>query len=226
MKLDVTDLWTRRVQFTAEIDCDESASGSMKLGLAVLWAVKNDVDLRGANLRGADLRGADLRGAILESAYLRGARLDRARLDGACLDGAILDGAILESADLRGADLRGARLESADLRGARLDRARLDRARFHRARLDGAYLDGASGMNDYVKCIQIDTYPITYTAEIIQIGCQRHTHQEWSEFSDAQIRAMDGAKALAWWKKHKDWLFQTIALCPATPTGFAAEKAS
>ena len=79
-------------------------------------------------------------------------------------------------------------------------------------------LSGVHGINDYVKCIQIDTYPITYTAEIIQIGCQRHTHQEWADFSDAQIRAMDGVKALTWWRKYKGWLFQTIEMCPAEPT--------
>jgi hypothetical protein len=52
----------------------------------------------------------------------------------------------------------------------------------------------------------------------MQIGCQRHAIADWATFSDAQIRNMDGAKALAWWKKYKDWIFQTIALCPAKST--------
>ncbi len=133
MKLDVTSRFTGETLFTAEIDCADDASTSIKLGLAVKWAVKT-----GANLYGANLSRASL--------------------------------------------------------------------------------DGASGVNEFIKCIQIDTYPVTYTAEVIQIGCQRHTHQEWAEFTDAEIRAMDGNKALEWWTKYKTWLFQTIQMCPAAPT--------
>jgi hypothetical protein len=104
-----------------------------------------------------------------------------------------------EDANLRGADLRGADLRGVDLRDANLR--------------------GAHGINDYVKCIQLDTYPITYTATHIQIGCERHTHEEWRGFSDAQIRAMDGRAAVDWWGSWKDWLFDLIERCPAKPTG-------
>ena len=60
---------------SAEIDCDENASRSIKIGLAVKWAIKTDADLRGADLGGADLRGAYLRGADLRGADLGGAYL-------------------------------------------------------------------------------------------------------------------------------------------------------
>jgi uncharacterized protein YjbI with pentapeptide repeats len=200
MKFDVTNRFSGAVQFTAEIDCADDASKSMMLGLSVRWALKRGADLRGAYLRRANLSDANLRRANLSGADLRDANLS----------GADLSGADLRDANLSGADLSGANLSGADLRDANLRNANLF---------------GANGVNDYVKCIQIDTYPITYTAEMIKIGCQRHTHQEWADFTDAQIRAMDGTKALAWWGKYKGWLFQTIALCPAEPTGFVAEKA-
>ena len=58
IKYDVLNRFTGDVQFTAEIDCDEKASESLKLGLAVKWAVKNKANLQGANLEGANLRGA------------------------------------------------------------------------------------------------------------------------------------------------------------------------
>ena len=60
MKFDVKNRFTGNVQFTADIDCDENASSSAKLGLAVRWGRTNDADLRGAYLGGADLRGAIL----------------------------------------------------------------------------------------------------------------------------------------------------------------------
>jgi hypothetical protein len=100
LKFEVKSRFTSAVQFTAEIECDESEAYSVKLGLAVRWAFKT-----GANLEGANLEGADLRGAYLEGANLRGADLR---------------GAYLEGANLRGADLRGANLEGANLRGANL----------------------------------------------------------------------------------------------------------
>ena len=172
IKFDVLSHLTSSVQFTAEIDCDESESRSIKLGLAVKWAIKNGASLNGANLNGADLNGADLNGADLNGANLNGANLNRANLDGASLNW---------------------------------------------ASLNRANLYGANGINDHVKCVQIDQYPISYTSEILQIGCQRHNIEDWRGFDDTRILEMDGKSALRFWRKYKDWIFQTIELCPAKP---------
>ena len=77
MKFDVLNRWTRAVQFSAEISCDECAMPWVKVGLAVRWA-----RLRGAVLTGAVLTGADLTGADLTRADLRGAVLTGADLTG------------------------------------------------------------------------------------------------------------------------------------------------
>lgn len=58
MKFEVRNRYRGEIQFTAEIDCSEDAAQSVKLGLAVTWAVRN-----GANLRMADLTEAYLYGA-------------------------------------------------------------------------------------------------------------------------------------------------------------------
>jgi hypothetical protein len=118
IKFDILNRFSGAVQFTAEINCDKNAEKSVKIGLAVKWALKNDADLRGADLRDAYLRGAYLRGADLRGAYLRGAYLRDAYLRGAYLRGADLCDAYLRGADLCGADLCGADLCGADLRGA------------------------------------------------------------------------------------------------------------
>ncbi len=120
MKFDILNRISGEVQFTAEIDCDDSALPSVKLGLAVRVAVKEKADLRSANLRSADLRSADLRSADLRSANLYGANLYGADLRSANLYGADLRSANLRSADLRSADLRSADLRSANLYGADL----------------------------------------------------------------------------------------------------------
>ena len=139
IKIEIKNRWSLKVQFTAEIECDESASIGVKLGLALKWAIKtkadlrdavlrdadlSDADLSGAVLRGADLRGADLRDAVLRDADLSGAVLRGAVLRGADLSGAVLSGAVLRDADLSGAVLRGADLSGAVLRDADLSDAK------------------------------------------------------------------------------------------------------
>jgi uncharacterized protein YjbI with pentapeptide repeats len=218
MKFEIKNRWTGAVQFTAEIDCADDTATSIKIGLAVQWGIENGSNLRGANLRYAYLSGANLSGAYLSGADLIGADLSDANLRGAYLSGADLSDANLRGANLSGADLSDANLRGAYLSGANLSRAYLIGADLSDANLRVANLRGAHGANPHIKCIQIDTYAITYTSDVMQIGCQRHTIAEWASFSDAQIRAMDGVKALAWWQKYKDWIFQTIALCPAEPT--------
>jgi hypothetical protein len=80
MKFEIKNRFTRAVQVTAEIECDESESYSVKLGLAVQWAIKS-----GANLAGANLVSANLSGANLASANLYGANLASANLGGLTL---------------------------------------------------------------------------------------------------------------------------------------------
>ena len=141
MKFEIKNRFTGAVKFTAEIECEEGASTSIKLGLAARLAVK-----AGTNLDGADLAGADL--------------------------------------------------------------------------------NGLSGLNGWVKCIQIEDWPITYTSEVMQIGCQRHSHEEWRGFSDVEIRGMDGMKALNFWRKWRETIFKIIEMAPARPTKPANAEAS
>lgn len=54
IKFEVKNGCTGDVQFTANIECSKDESLSVKLGLAVHWAIKN-----GANLNGADLSSAE-----------------------------------------------------------------------------------------------------------------------------------------------------------------------
>jgi hypothetical protein len=93
LKFNVLNRYSGEVQFTAEIDCADDAKASVKLGLAVKWAIESRADLSGADLSGADLSGADLSGADLSGADLSGANLSRANLSGANLSGADLSGA-------------------------------------------------------------------------------------------------------------------------------------
>jgi hypothetical protein len=212
----------------------EGEFGSLKL--CVTAAVEASANLRGADLSGAYLRGADLRCACLRDADLSGACLRDADLSGADLSGADLSGAdlrcaCLRDADLSGADLSGADLSGAYLRGACLRDADLSGADLSGADLSGACLRGAdlrcaclrgadlrdAGNNAEIRLIQTGIYEVSYTSDVMQIGCKRFPITDWWNFSDEEIADMD-SRALVFWKVWKPLLQQIIAAAPATPT--------
>jgi hypothetical protein len=74
MEFKILNRFSGEVQFTAEIDCKEDEKTSVKIGLAVKWAIKTTADLSRADLSRANLSGADL-----SRANLSGANLSRAK---------------------------------------------------------------------------------------------------------------------------------------------------
>ena len=116
------------------------------------------------------------------------------------------------------ADLRWANLEGADLTGANLEGANLTGANLEGADLENVHLWNCIGNMEEVKSLQLDRYCITYTSEVLQIGCEKHTIQEWKEFDEEHINRMD-IEAYVWWVKWKDFIMTAIEMAPATPTG-------
>jgi len=187
-------------------------------------------NLEEANLEGAYLRGANLRGANLEEANLRRANLEEANLRGANLWGANLEGAYLEGAYLEEANLRRANLEEANLRGAKLwganlEGANLEGANLEEANLEGAYFTCFGNMKE-IRTMQVDTWKISYTADTLQVGCQRHPIDKWRKWDTVAgrkwIEQMD-SKALEWADRNLGLVLQIIDANPATPTGHEKE---
>ena len=58
MQFEIKNRFSGEVQFRAEIECAEDAPVSLKIGLAVKWAIKTRANLAGAYLADADLAGA------------------------------------------------------------------------------------------------------------------------------------------------------------------------
>ena len=218
IKYDVLNRFTGDVQFTAEIDCDEKASESLKLGLAVKWAVKNKANLQGANLEGANLRDANLQVANLGYANLEGANLGEANLGEASLRYASL-----RYANLRYANLQGANLQGANLRGTNLEYANLWGANLWGANLRYANLCSTLGNRKHIKSLQLDKYDITYTADVMHIGCENHAIKDWWAFDDERIDRMDKC-APEWWVKWKPVLQNIIEASPAEPTGYKEQE--
>ena len=148
------------------------------------------IEAIGANLQGANLRYANLWDANLQGANLSWADLHGANLRGANLRGADLHGANLRGADLRGADLRGANLHGADLRGA-------------------------IGNMREIKSAQFDTWAVTWSADVLAIGCQQHAIEKWRTAHPRWIAAMD-SNATEWWSRYGALVLQLIDASPAT----------
>ena len=176
MKHEIKNHWTGEVCFTYE--APEGMESGMIARHAVETAIAQDANLRGANLVGANLVGANLVGANLVGANLVGANLVGANLVGANLRGANLRGAILRGANLRGAILRSANLVDAILLGAK------NAPMIITGLLWTVYIDGTGMM---------------------RIGCQNHSVEDWKNFTDEKISAMD-SKALTFWNQYKSML--------------------
>ena len=76
------------------------------------------------------------------------------------------------------------------------------RANLWTANLSGANLRSTIGNQGQIITIQTDVWQIVYTSDVMQIGCQRHSINDWLVFSDDHISKMD-SKALEFWKKWK-----------------------
>ena len=135
-----------------------------------------------------------------------------------------------ERADLRSANLCYANLSYANLCYANLSYANLRYANLRSANLIYANLsenqmEFATGNMSNIKTIQVGVYAVTYTAKVMQIGCQQHDIKDWWKFDDETIDNMERGTSLDWWKVWKPILKKIIKASPAEPTGFVeAEK--
>ena len=217
IKYDVLNMFSGKVQFTAEIDCEEDAENSWKLRLAVLWAIEHKANMSGADMRYANMRGADLRDANMSGADLRGADMRYANMSGANMIGAnMIDanmrGANMIDANIRGADLRdadmryanmsGANMRGADLRDANMIDANMRYANMSGADMSDANMSGANMIGAKLAVVQTDIWTVYVQPETIRIGCKYHKASEWFAFTDEEISKMEG-RALDWWKKWK-----------------------
>jgi hypothetical protein len=149
-KFDVLKRFSSEIAFTAEIECDDNAPTSIKLGLAVKWAIKARADLAGADLTGANLARADLTGANLAGANLTGANLTDADLTDAYLAGAYLAGANLVDGGQRS---DGYRFVGWIKDGALMIRAGCRNLTINEARKHWSETRGGTALGDETACI-------------------------------------------------------------------------
>ena len=197
--------------------------------LVGLRLCESDLDLSRLFLRDIDISICSLNKVNLTRTILRGSNLKYAYMPNAvCLStvfsGCDLSNSVLTQADCTGASFCGADLSGADLSGANLtdcdlDSADLDGVNLAHANLTGVSLFNTIGDGYYVKTIRIsNVYPITYTADRIQIGCENHSIAEWRAFDNERIATMDGQQGISFWATYRDVIFTVIDASPACAT--------
>ncbi len=208
----------KRVIYKTDIPRDASHNEYARLGMAVQQAANEGVNLAFANLKNVHLVGSSLRNVNLSNANLKGAYISYADLWHANLAFADLSGAHIERTSTLGANLTSAVFKFTQFRDVYMRNAFIEYANFYGVNLDDVNMYGVSGVNRYIKCLQMGPFPVAYTAEVLQIGCERHLISTWKTYTDDDISAICGASTLGLWKKHKQWLFDTIERFPAIPT--------
>jgi hypothetical protein len=84
---------------------------------------------------------------------------------------------------------------------------------FDKARVLGeARVFGKARVSKTPVCVTGLLWPVTISDNIIQIGCQGHTADEWDEFDNHAIAGMDGRDALKFWVKYKQLIMQHARL--------------
>ena len=132
-----------------------------------------------------------------------------ADLSYADLSYADLSRANLSYANLSYANLSYANLSYADLSRANLSYANLSYANLSYANLSSANLRDTIGNGREIKSLQIGTYNISYTKDIISIGCKTYTLEQWENFTDVEIDNMN-SEALKWWKLNKELIITLV----------------
>lgn len=98
--------------------------------------------------------------------------------------------------------------------GANIKTSNFMSARFSDCDINLENMESLFGNGKQIKSMFISDYPIVWTSEYLQIGCQKKTIEEW--------RALDKEKAnelidfgWSWWEEHRDFIVNAIKEYPA-----------
>jgi hypothetical protein len=152
----------------------------------------------------------DFRGVILSDDSFRCIEFNGVDLSGGFLDGCKFVDCIFKNCELDGVSfvnsyLTGSKFISSSLKGANFTNARL---------IDTLIVDskinGLIGNAIELKSMQVETYQVAYYDNILAIGCEQKTIEEWKNITREELIKLDGFYAVSWWKKWEDVIFKSF----------------
>ena len=117
--------------------------------------------------------------------------------------------------EANGANLSFANLYGANLTDANLSGANLSFANLYGATLTNAQLKNAIGNMNEIKSAQFNRWKVTWSADVLAIGCQQHPIEKWRVADPNWIAAMHPF-AQDWWERYGTLVTQLIDASPAT----------
>lgn len=186
---------------------------------AVLTGIIECEDLSAINMSrvifdGAEVVDCNLNWSSLCRAIVRVSRFHRCSFWEADLDRIDVEHSAFVSCDFTLADLSGAHFR----KGVNLHESRFMEAELAGANLEGVrIMMGAIGDGKHIKSLQCGEYPVTYTADMMQIGCGLRPIREWLEMTPSQVEHIEEI-CPNWWAKWKPILAQIVEASPAEPT--------
>jgi len=188
--------------------CDQGMDQGASIGCALIWAIDNSKRICGSDMTGIVIEDQDLSGRNFSCCNLSGCSFINCNLSGCKFDRAIATNGYFSKCNLDGATFVGAnlqftRLESCSTSGLSLKYCNIHKTDFSGSRLDECDIYGTHGVCDYIKNIQIDTYPVSYTYSRVQFGCENLSIGKIKDIDTKKLLELDGRNALRFWRKNK-----------------------
>ena len=185
------------------------------IAMAVIAALDLELPLAGFQLSDADFSGLDLSMSDFKACRFHNCDFSETNLTGCDISFCDLSMCKMADAIIIDADMRYSDFEGSDLENADISWSMITAANFKDAKLDGVGMESTFGVNEYIKCMQIDVYSVCYTKTHLQVQCQNHPIKVWKEMT-ARDQIQCGYKiGYQWAVENQEWLFKTMERYPA-----------
>lgn len=148
------------------------------------------------NFSNVTIKNSDIRNSLFNYSRLSKLKLEKVKL---------------KKCDFRGSELDNSSFSDCDLTGCNFWEASL-----LNIRLDNVYLMDTIGNGKEIKSLQIGTFTIVYTCNLLQVGCKIYPIDKWSTFTNRDLLEMGGREAAKFWNYHGDEILNLVRLSPAT----------
>ena len=114
----------------------------------------------------------------------------------------------------------GANLEAVDLCRSDISESLFTGANLLRTNLFGTKMSGTMGNGKEIKSICIGKFPCTYTSNVIQFACQRHTIEKWVDITTSDLEKMDESAKVFYINHYADLKNLIVYSAPAASTKY------
>ncbi|EIP0127540.1 TPA: pentapeptide repeat-containing protein [Campylobacter coli] len=144
---------------------------------------------------------------ILEGISLNNANLENVNLSGLDFDNVFINGASFKNANLNDISSKNASFIDCDFSGASFHFCNFLRTEFENCIFENVSLRDCIGDMKNIFSIVVDTYVVTFTKTMMNLGCNTKTIKEWRNLS---VDDLEDEEQKWLWNYYKDTIFEII----------------